>query len=197
MSYNKIKIIESGAFSSLPRLRKIYLNNNHIRHLNSIFVSDLPSLEWLDLSHNSLTEIPEGISRAAITDLILDENSISELDSAALGSMQNLEWLYVRDNPVHCDCEDADFLHLLRRVSVEGRCASPDGVENSWIEDSCGEATPAYPRPLSEVMRGGPQQNMDREKTASPERSQRMKILLYHREKRSSGWFDQVTRLCP
>lgn len=57
LGHNRIKLIPDFAFVQLTQLKCLVLNNNQIS--NVAFLSDLPELNTLILSHNCIASIPE------------------------------------------------------------------------------------------------------------------------------------------
>ncbi|EFA05287.1 hypothetical protein TcasGA2_TC015444 [Tribolium castaneum] len=57
---NQIEVIENGAFSDLPNLQTIHLNNNKITRLNPLAFRNLPNLLTLNLSLNRIEKLQNG-----------------------------------------------------------------------------------------------------------------------------------------
>ncbi|XP_049313186.1 protein artichoke [Bactrocera dorsalis] len=125
---NRITEIEYGAFLRTPMLKTIYLHNNHIRRIhpesflqasgsgvetiyaynNEIeqvgelrsLLDALPSLKFLDMSNNYLTDIPFGALRGhgTLEQLHLNNNLLRTLEHDALMAMPALRELRMRNN---------------------------------------------------------------------------------------------------
>ncbi|KAM3843683.1 leucine-rich repeats and immunoglobulin-like domains protein 1 isoform 3-T3 [Vipera latastei] len=112
LSHNKLTEIDPSAFTNLPKLREVRLNNNELTaipslgaasaHITSLFLNrnrihgieasqlePYVSLETLDLSSNNITEIRSGCFPVGlpIKDLYLGNNRISVLDTKAFNSL--------------------------------------------------------------------------------------------------------------
>ncbi|XP_039184698.1 leucine-rich repeats and immunoglobulin-like domains protein 1 isoform X1 [Crotalus tigris] len=112
LSHNKLTEIDPSAFTKLPKLREVRLNNNELTaipslgaasaHITSLFLNrnrihgieasqlePYVSLETLDLSSNNITEIQSGCFPVGlpIKDLYLGNNKISILDTKAFNSL--------------------------------------------------------------------------------------------------------------
>ncbi|KAJ1198541.1 hypothetical protein NDU88_002380 [Pleurodeles waltl] len=105
---NRLRAIHC-AFSSLPCLRKLYLNNNHVAHIARNAFASLKQLEFLHLSRNFLTSIPHPL----------------------FGRLPKLRYVFLSHNPWKCDC-NMDWLtrwNASYRGVVEGlHCASLTAV---------------------------------------------------------------------
>lgn len=78
----------------------LYLQNNKITTLPDDFFPSLPSLMYLDLRENLLTDFPKTIqNHQALTHLLLQNNKISSLP-CELGSVVNLRVLQLNGNPI-------------------------------------------------------------------------------------------------
>uniref|UniRef100_A0A0A1XQJ5 Chaoptin n=1 Tax=Zeugodacus cucurbitae TaxID=28588 RepID=A0A0A1XQJ5_ZEUCU len=125
---NRITEIQYGAFLRTPMLKTIYLHNNHIRRIhpesflqasgsgvetiyaynNEIeqvgelrsLLDALPSLKFLDMSNNYLTDIPFGALRGhgTLEQLHLNNNLLRTLERDALMAMPALRELRMRNN---------------------------------------------------------------------------------------------------
>ncbi|XP_010862454.1 podocan [Esox lucius] len=96
---NKLEKIPAGAFDNLIELRELYLQNNLLSNegMDNETFSQLTSLEFLDLSNNNLTVVPEGLPRGLII-LHLEKNSIRRIPADALTACRNLEYLLLQNN---------------------------------------------------------------------------------------------------
>ncbi|XP_075873594.1 podocan [Nelusetta ayraudi] len=96
---NNLEKIPTGAFNSLPNLRELYLQNNHLTNeaMDNETFSQLSSLECLDLSNNNLSVVPKGLPRNLVL-LHLEKNSIRSIPGDALTSVRNLEYLLLHNN---------------------------------------------------------------------------------------------------
>uniref|UniRef100_H3DMV2 Podocan n=1 Tax=Tetraodon nigroviridis TaxID=99883 RepID=H3DMV2_TETNG len=96
---NKLEKIPEGAFSKLPNLRELYLQNNLLSNegMENETFSYLSSLECLDLSNNNLSTVPTGLPRSLVL-LHLEKNVIHSIPGDALTSVRNLEYLLLHNN---------------------------------------------------------------------------------------------------
>ncbi|XP_036326494.1 protein artichoke-like [Rhagoletis pomonella] len=125
---NRITEIQYGAFLRTPMLKTIYLHNNHIRRIhpesflqasgsgvetiyaynNEIehvgvlrsLLEALPSLKFLDMSNNYLTDVPFGALRGhgTLEQLHLNNNLLRTIERDALMAMPALRELRMRNN---------------------------------------------------------------------------------------------------
>uniref|UniRef100_A0A8C8CVN3 LRRNT domain-containing protein n=1 Tax=Oncorhynchus tshawytscha TaxID=74940 RepID=A0A8C8CVN3_ONCTS len=99
---NKLEKIPSGVFDSLTQLRELYLQNNLLSNegMDNETFSQLTRLEYLDLSNNNLSVVPQGLPRSLIL-LHLERNSIHSIPGDALTACRNLEYLLLHNNQLH------------------------------------------------------------------------------------------------
>lgn len=77
----------------------LYLQNNRIKSLPEDFFPSLPSLMWLDLRDNELTDIPKSIqNHPSLTHLLVQNNNLRSLPNE-LGTV-NLKVLQLNGNPI-------------------------------------------------------------------------------------------------
>jgi hypothetical protein len=80
-------------------LQVLYLQNNKIINVPEDFFTSLPSLMWLDLRDNAITEIPKSIqNHPSLTHLLLQNNQLTTLPNE-LGTV-NLKVLQLTGNPL-------------------------------------------------------------------------------------------------
>ncbi|XP_048109416.1 LOW QUALITY PROTEIN: podocan [Alosa alosa] len=96
---NKLVKIPSGAFENLSNLWELCLQNNLLSNdgMDNETFSQLRSLEYLDLSNNNLTEVPDNLPRNLVV-LHLEKNSIRSITASALIQVRNLEYLLLHNN---------------------------------------------------------------------------------------------------
>jgi Leucine-rich repeat (LRR) protein len=97
---NLISDIDSGAFSSLQKLKKLKLTGNLLTVVKTGTFTDLMSLQYLILSQNQIVELQEN-TITNLTNLIslqLAYNSLLHLNSNSIRNLPSLTHLYLRDN---------------------------------------------------------------------------------------------------
>ncbi|MGH0188284.1 UNVERIFIED_CONTAM: hypothetical protein FKN15_028793 [Acipenser sinensis] len=124
---NRISWIPSGAFSQQLHLRELYLQNNQLsdRGLQNDTFSKLRSLEYLDLSMNNLTRVPEGLP-PGITILHLGKNRISSLSAEEVSRVRSLEYLLLQNNEltardIHPQVSGAESSHTHMHARTHAR----------------------------------------------------------------------------
>ncbi|XP_039626414.1 podocan-like [Polypterus senegalus] len=114
---NQISWIPKETFSQQLQLRELYLQNNRLTDpgLEPSTFSKLRSLEYLDLSMNNLTHIPEGLP-ANIVILHLGKNRISSVSEAGVSGIRNLEYLLLQNNVLTADSIHHEAFSKLRKL---------------------------------------------------------------------------------
>lgn len=97
LSRNSLAAITAESLSALPALTHLNLENNAFTELSAIELAS-DTLEVLDLSNESFTELPEGalqtLDLPALRQLYFYENDIADIAPGAFeGAPPNLEWL--------------------------------------------------------------------------------------------------------
>ncbi|XP_012584749.1 PREDICTED: podocan-like protein 1 isoform X2 [Condylura cristata] len=96
---NLISKVPRGALSHQTQLRELYLQHNQLTDssLDATTFSKLHRLEYLDLSHNQLTEVPTGLPRTLAV-LHLGRNHIQRVTAAQLRGVLGLRYLLLQHN---------------------------------------------------------------------------------------------------
>ncbi|XP_037674096.1 podocan-like protein 1 [Choloepus didactylus] len=96
---NLISKVPRGALSRQTQLRELYLQHNRLTDsaLDATTFSKLCSLEYLDLSHNQLAEVPAGLPQT-LTVLHLGRNRIRRVEAARLLGVRGLRYLLLQHN---------------------------------------------------------------------------------------------------
>ncbi|XP_043322831.1 podocan-like protein 1 isoform X3 [Cervus canadensis] len=112
---NLISKVPRGALSRQTHLRELYLQHNQLTDsgLDATTFSKLHSLEYLDLSHNQLAEVPAGLPRTLAV-LHLGRNRIRWVEAARLGGLRGLRYLLLQHNQLGATGLPAGALRLLR-----------------------------------------------------------------------------------
>ncbi|XP_058863222.1 podocan-like protein 1 isoform X1 [Acipenser ruthenus] len=139
---NRISWIPSGAFSQQLHLRELYLQNNQLsdQGLQNDTFSKLRSLEYLDLSMNNLTRVPEGLP-PGITILHLGKNRISSLSAEGVSRVRSLEYLLLQNNELTASSIHPQAFDKLRRLHTLH-------IYNNLLE----RVPPSLPRRLRSLM---------------------------------------------
>eukprot|EP00095_Tigriopus_kingsejongensis_P011074 maker-scaffold23_size669530-snap-gene-5.23 protein:Tk11074 transcript:maker-scaffold23_size669530-snap-gene-5.23-mRNA-1 annotation:"hypothetical protein Y032_0054g2483" len=78
LAHNQIRMIEGGAFHRLEKLRALRLDNNHLEDINGL-VASLRQLQWLNISSNALQWFDYAFIPTSLEWLDMSHNSVSEL----------------------------------------------------------------------------------------------------------------------
>ncbi|GAB1293382.1 Podocan-like protein 1 [Apodemus speciosus] len=114
---NLISKVPRGALSLQTQLRELYLQHNQLTDssLDASTFSKLSSLEYLDLSHNQLATVPEGLP-ATLTILHLGRNCIRHVDAVRLHRARGLRYLLLQHNKLEASALPAGTLRPLRTL---------------------------------------------------------------------------------
>lgn len=108
--------------SSGRGIETVHLQNNHIERITEVrsILDALPTLRYLDLSNNKLTEIPFGALRGhgTLEQLQLDDNQLRLIERDALMAMPSLRELRMRNNSL-TDLLPMPFWNL---PALKGNC---------------------------------------------------------------------------
>uniref|UniRef100_A0A8C7MAU0 Podocan n=1 Tax=Oncorhynchus kisutch TaxID=8019 RepID=A0A8C7MAU0_ONCKI len=114
---NMLEKIPSGVFDSLTQLRELYLQNNLLSNegMDNETFSQLTKLEYLDLSNNNLSVVPQGLPRGLIL-LHLEKNNIRSIPGDALIACRNLEYLLLHNNQLRSRSIHQAAFHGLKKL---------------------------------------------------------------------------------
>ncbi|XP_005096664.1 carboxypeptidase N subunit 2 [Aplysia californica] len=98
LSKNEISSISPEVFTDLSHLRSLNLSHNRLAGLEGTLAA-IPTLTSLDLSSNSLQELPSGVFRSLteLTFLKLNGNSLKSLYSHSFEGLSNVREFHARD----------------------------------------------------------------------------------------------------
>lgn len=119
----------------MERLEKLFILSNNLREIDSEAFTGIPQLLWLALNNNLLTTLPhdvfEPVSKLQRMSVVLitffklselffydflyrqlDSNHFMFLPEGTLEPLKNLQYVNLIKNPWHCDCS---ILYLTRQ----------------------------------------------------------------------------------
>ena len=91
-----MQLTDASALAGLTKLRLLKVNNNNLSNDQLKHVARLASLEWLDISHNRLTDVSALMELTNLKRLYLDGNKLT--DVSPLIKLTQLEGLYLASN---------------------------------------------------------------------------------------------------
>ncbi|XP_036044147.1 podocan-like protein 1 [Onychomys torridus] len=114
---NLISRVPRGALSRQTQLRELYLQHNRLADsgLDATTFSKLSSLEYLDLSHNQLATVPEGLP-GTLTILHLGRNCIRQVEAVRLHRAKGLRYLLLQHNELGASALPAGTLRPLQAL---------------------------------------------------------------------------------
>ncbi|KAL6088185.1 hypothetical protein STEG23_034386 [Scotinomys teguina] len=114
---NLISKVPRGALSRQTQLRELHLQHNRLTDsgLDATTFSKLSSLEYLDLSHNQLATVPEGLP-GTLTILHLGRNCIRQVEAERLHRAKGLRYLLLQHNEMGTSALPAGTLKPLRAL---------------------------------------------------------------------------------
>ncbi|XP_051025287.1 podocan-like protein 1 [Acomys russatus] len=117
LQHNLISKVPRDALSLQTQLRELYLQHNQLtdRGLDVTTFSKLSSLEYLDLSHNQLATVPEGLP-GSLTILNLGRNCIQQVEAVRLRRARGLRYLLLQHNRLGASALPAGTLRPLRAL---------------------------------------------------------------------------------
>lgn len=108
---NSISVVHRDAFSHMPNLTILLLNDNNLKRWDSDWFFNTPKLSTLNFAHNLIEFLParafknvNGVhvvnSVNVTTNIHLNSNNISYIDPAAFEGLHVIGWLFLHKNRV-------------------------------------------------------------------------------------------------
>lgn len=120
LSHNEIKTLpEESELLKLRSLQHLYLQHNNISDISSEALNGLVSLRVLNISHNRLHTLPEGLFANAreLREIYLNDNTIFELSRTIFHRLEQLIVLDLSSNQITSNhIDDGTFLGLIRLI---------------------------------------------------------------------------------
>ncbi|KAH8316805.1 hypothetical protein KR074_009084 [Drosophila pseudoananassae] len=103
---NELAYLQDGALNGLPALRFLYLNNNRLSRLPATIFQRLPRLEALSLENNDIWQLPSGLfdNLPRLNRLMLFKNKLTQLPVDAFNRLHSLKRLRLDGNAIDCNC---------------------------------------------------------------------------------------------
>lgn len=120
LAYNRINRVELGAFEATGSIQAIRLDGNHLTAMDGLF-AHMPSLLWLNISDNRLTEFDFAEIPAGLLWLDLHKNEITQLTDR-----------FGVDGQMRLQTMDASF-NRIRRI---GPSSVPNSIELVFFNDN-------------------------------------------------------------
>ncbi|KAG7467579.1 hypothetical protein MATL_G00155250 [Megalops atlanticus] len=119
----------SKLFKNLVNLTYLDISRNNIGKIPRKVYDNLPqnihftkTLEWLDLSHNRITQLCKGFLRGAKSLRVLDlsHNKLNLINQSTFesGRENSLQTLSLEGNPFHCTCDILEFILWINHNDV-------------------------------------------------------------------------------
>ncbi|NP_001116821.1 18 wheeler precursor [Bombyx mori] len=120
LSHNMIKTISDGSeLLKLRSLQHLYLQHNNITDISNEAFDGLISMRVLNISHNRLHTLPEGlfVNARELREIYLNDNSIYELARGIFHRLEQLIVLDISSNQLTSNhIDDGTFLGLIRLI---------------------------------------------------------------------------------
>ena len=136
LSFNRLRLLRMGQFSSLEKLQTIMLTGNRLRDIEMGAFRDLPNLVSLILSHNKITSINRRafISLPHLQKLELQYNSLNDFSLSVFANCTRHP-----DSPMFLNLSHNVLRHLLPRLNkVSSECF----YHNIFSSDNGARLTP-------------------------------------------------------
>lgn len=97
---NQIKALDSKSLHGLLFLKKLALQNNRINSMSADVLNSVPDVIHLNISHNSLLEIPSLNHLTSLEVLDASYNNIHTIPETALQGQRNIKYINLSDNHI-------------------------------------------------------------------------------------------------
>ena len=130
-------IIEGGTFSDLPSLEFISLSNNSLEDAQQVAFRNLPKVRMINLSHNALSEIHPGTFERVPELEILDlsANRLRNLPWKSISRLTSLQVLRLERNFWNCSCDMTDIININQSLidGSEAVCLFPEFAKGTLL----------------------------------------------------------------
>lgn len=111
LSNNNLKVLHTGTFSDVIRLRVLTITYNEIEYLGDSLFENLTFLAKVDLRHNQLKGISQHtfVNVSELREINLEYNQLTVLKDETFRNLQKLTALTLYQNPWNCTCELQQF----------------------------------------------------------------------------------------
>ncbi|KAK9719939.1 TIR domain [Popillia japonica] len=120
LAYCAITHLPLDIFKRLPSLRRLDLNRNQIKTIDSVVFSPLTRLEWINLSWNMLSAWSTRLFKhnPKMTALYVNNNKITHFTKAILEDILVLDTLDLSGNLFNCVCSNFKVFSNLNRSTM-------------------------------------------------------------------------------
>ena len=154
-----------GSFPKMSHLQYLDISNNSLTEVEDNMLLNLSSLVSLNLRHNQLLSVPNGLPM--LEHLDLSHNKIIHILEVQKSDVYPIEVFNFAHNPLHCDCHMLWLKelfdqreYLVKHISIPASefipsCASPGNMKGeSW--DQLGDTLFTCDKPLTQAKGGKP-----------------------------------------
>ncbi|GLH13901.1 Insulin-like growth factor-binding protein complex acid labile chain [Gryllus bimaculatus] len=123
------KELPAGAFSELPNLDQLDLSRNSLFGIEGLFISST-NLRILDLSGNNILSLTSDAfsGTLALEELYLNNNALNSFNLSTIVHLSSLRVLDISITPLACSCSEDHWLldHWTNETDVEFKNTCPD-----------------------------------------------------------------------
>lgn len=111
LSNNYIKVLHTGIFSNVIRLRVLTVQHNEIERLDDLLFENLSFLAKVDFRHNHLKSVSTHafVNVSELREINLEYNQLSLLKDETFQNLDKLRSLTLNQNPWNCTCDLQSF----------------------------------------------------------------------------------------
>ncbi|XP_017068982.1 chaoptin [Drosophila eugracilis] len=143
LSHNQINDLRRGVISNFTSLHSLDISYNELANLKSEeHIFDLPqNLSSLDLSHNQIYHLPfENLVKVKSLKYIdLTNNSLEDVPASIVGNMRNGSQVLLAGNPLHCGCNARPLKYFMLQQTTPGEdlqsihCGTPSLIKDKQL----------------------------------------------------------------